>query len=171
MPYEDVPEFIRALHQRQDGSVAAVALEFLILTAARSGEVLGMKWSEAPDFETNRLWTIPAKRMKGGREHKVPLSDRAIEILRRRYEQRAIGDYVFTAHRRPTPLDEKAMRQILRKMGVSATVHGFRSSFRDWAGDETDHARETAEACLAHQAGDDTERRYRRRTALKKRRE
>jgi integrase len=173
MPYEDVPEFMPALRQRQNNSVAAVALEFGILTAARPDETRGMRWSEVVDFEKNRLWSIPAERMKEGRAHTVPLPDRPLELLKRRYEQRAIGcDYVFSAHRRPTPLDEKAMRQILRKMGVvGATVKGFRSSFSDWAGDETDFASETIEACLAHAVGNQSARAYRRRTALEKRRE
>jgi integrase len=169
MPYEDVPEFVQALRQYQNNSVAAVALEICVLTAARSGEILGMRRSEV-DLE-NRIWTIPAARMKGGRGHIVPLSDRAIELLKRRYEQRGISDYVFTAHRRPTPMDEKSMRQILHKMNKSVTVHGFRSSFRDWCGDETNFAREAVEACLAHVVGNASETAYRRRTALEKRRE
>lgn len=169
MLYEDLPEFVQALRQHQNNSVAAIALEICVLTAARSGEILGMRWSEV-DLE-NRTWTIPAARMKGGREHVVPLSDRAVELLKRRYEQRGISDYVFTAHRRPTPMDEKSMRQILHKINKSVTVHGFRSSFSDWAGDETDFASETIEACLAHAVGNQSARAYRRRTALKKRRE
>ena len=171
MPYEDVPEFMRALRQHQNSSVAAVALEFCMLTATRSIETRGMKWSEIPDFEKNRLWTIPKERMKKGRrEHTVPLPARALEILTRRKEQAVGKQHVFFAHQRDEPLDETSMRRVLREMGKSVTVHGFRSSFRDWAGDETDHARETAEACLAHQVGNDVERRYRRRTALEKRR-
>jgi integrase len=157
-------------------------LEVAILTACRSGEVLGMRWSEIGyDFENenripkhfeNRVWTIPAKRMKARREHVVPLSDRVIEILSRRWEHRIDGsDLVFFAHQRPTPLDEKSMRELLRKMKVKATPHGFRSSFSDWAGDETDFADETIEFCLAHQVKDSTRRAYRRRTALEKRRE
>jgi integrase len=139
MPYKQVPEFIRELRQRQNGSVAAVALEFCILTATRSCEIRGMEWPELGDLE-KRVWTIPAERMKPGREHTVPLSDRPLELLKRRKEH-AVGQHVFSAHRRDTPLDEKSMRQILRKMGFKVTVHGFRSSFRDWAGDETDYAR------------------------------
>ena len=166
MPYEHVPKFIRALRQRQDRSVAAVALEFCILTATRSNETLGMRWSEV-DFE-NRIWTIPANRMKKGREHQVPLSDRAIEILKRRQEHKH-GDYVFFGYQRDKALDDKSMRLVLHKMGVKATTHGFRSSFRDWAGDETDYARETIEECLAHLVGNTTEQAYRRRTGLEKR--
>jgi integrase len=179
MDYEEVPQFIRALRQRQDRSVAAVALEFCILTATRSSETLGMRWSEIGyDFENenripkhfeNRDWTMPGKRMKKGREYVVPLSDRAIEILRRRKEH-ALSDYVFFGYQRDKALDDKSMRLVLHKMGVKATVHGMRSSFRDWAGDETDYARETIEECLSHLVGNTTEQAYRRRTSLEKRR-
>lgn len=179
MPYEQVPEFIRALRQRQDRSVAAVALEFCILTATRSSETLGMQWSEIGyDFENenripkhfeNRNWTIPKERMKKGRIHQVPLSDRAIEILKRRKEH-AHSDYVFFGYQRDKGLDDKSMRLVLHKMKVNATVHGFRSTFRDWAGDKTDYARETIEECLAHLVGNTTEQAYRRRTGLEKRR-
>ena len=129
-----------------------------------------MPWSEVR-WE-NKLWIIPKERMKEGREHIVPLSNRALELLKRRKEQRAIGDYVFSAHQRDTPLDEKAMRQILRKIGViGATVHGFRSTFRDRAGDNpADYTREAIEMCLAHLVGNPAEQAYRRRTALEKRR-
>jgi integrase len=172
MPYEDVPGFIQVLRARQSNSAAAVALEFCLLTAARSAEVRGMRWSEV-DLE-NRLWTVPKARMKGGREHSVPLSDRAVEILNRQEERKQCGvdHYVFFAHQRhDKPLDEKGMRGLLRKMGIKdATVHGFRSSFSDWGGDETDYARETIEECLAHRVGNTTTQAYRRRTALVKRR-
>jgi integrase len=172
MDYEDVPAFVQALRQRQGSSVAAVALEFTILTAVRSAEVLGMRWCEV-DWD-RRIWTIPATRTKASREHMVPLADRAIELLKRREElaaEHSAGGYVFFAFRRQDrPLDEKSMYMLLRKMGKGVTVHGFRSSFRDWAGDETDFHRETIEGCLAHVAGDKVEQAYRRRTALEKRR-
>jgi integrase len=170
LPYEDVSEFMRTLRQHQDSSVAAVALEFCILTATRSGEVRGMKRSElGPD---NLYWTIPAARLKrgSGRDHIVPLSPRAMEIINQR-EKHRVGEYVFTAHRRPTPLDEKAMREILRKIKPGVTVHGFRSSFKDWCGDETDYPRDLVEQCLSHQVGNAVERAYRRRSSLARRRE
>jgi integrase len=173
MPHEDVPEFMRTLRQHQNSSVAAVALEVLILTATRSGEVRGMKWSEL--FLDNQVWVIPKERLKRGkREHIVPLSPRVVELLNRRKEQAGRDQYVFSAHRRDTPLDEKSMRQILRKTKTTSapvTVHGFRSSFRDWAGDETDYPRESIEECLSHQVGNAVERAYRRRTGLEKRTE
>jgi integrase len=173
LSYEDMPEFMRTLRQHQDSSVAAVALEFCILTATRSGEVRGMKRSElGPD---NLYWTIPAARLKkgkkgGGRDHIVPLSPRAQELIKRRLEH-TVGDYVFSAHGRNKPLDEKAMREILHKIKPGVTVHGFRSSFRDWCGEETEYPRELAEECLSHQVGNAVERAYRRRSSLGRRRE
>jgi len=174
LPYESMPEFMPALRQHQDSSVAAVALEFCILTATRSGEVRGMKKTElGPD---NLYWTIPAARLKKGkrggerRDHIVPLSPRAREIVNWRLKH-TIGDYVFSAHGRNRPLDEKAMREILRKIKPGVTVHGFRSTFRDWAGDETDFPRELIEECLQHSVGNAVERAYRRRSSLEKRRE
>jgi integrase len=167
MPYEDISEFMRVLRQREGNSVGAQALEFLILTATRSGEVRGMKRSElGPE---NLYWTIPAARMKASRDHIVPLSPRAREIVDWRLKH-TIGDYVFSAHGRNRPLDEKAMRGILHKIKPGVTVHGFRSTFRDWAGDETDFPRDLIEECLSHQVGNAVERAYRRRSSLETRR-
>jgi integrase len=169
MDYDDVPGFIQALRQRQSNSVAAVALEFLLITAARSGEVRGMLWPEVK-FE-DRLWIIPKERTKTGREHRVPLSDRAMEILKRQQE-RGADHYVFFAHQRHhKPLDEKSMRDLLRKMRIKATVHGFRSSFKDWAEDTTGFPSARIEECLAHRIGNKAEQAYRRKDALKKRHE
>jgi integrase len=169
MPYEDMSEFMRALRQHEDSSVAAVALEFCILTTTRSGEVRGMKKTELG--LGNQIWTIPAARLKrgDGRDHIVPLSPRAQELIKRRLEH-TVGDYVFSAHGRNRPLDEKAMRGILRKIKPGVTVHGFRSTFRDWAGDETDFPRDLIEECLSHQVGNAVERAYRRRSSLATRR-
>jgi integrase len=158
LDYRAVPSFMRQL-EGQPGA-AAVALRLLILTAARSGEVLGAQWSEF-DFEA-RVWTVPATRMKGGREHHVPLSGEALDTLARLPRT---GDKLFS-------LSNMAMPMLLRRMGRNdITVHGFRSSFRDWCGDQTSFPREVAEAALAHATGDATERAYRRGTALEKRRE
>jgi len=165
MPYHDLAAFIGRL--REDGSVAALALEFLILTAARSGEVLGARWSEIDLDE--KIWTLPANRMKAGREHRVPLSGRAVAILRQLAEIRT-GDFVFLGQRKNGPLWHMAMHMTLRRMNADATVHGFRSSFRDWAGDETPFPRETVETALAHAVGNQVERDYRRSDALEKRR-
>jgi len=167
MPYEDVPALVSELQKSE--ATAARALEFLILTAARSGEVLGATWSEF-DLEA-RLWTVPASRMKAGREHRVPLSDRATAILKRLFEAR-ISDFVFPGQKPKRPLSATAIVMLLRRLKVAQyTVHGFRSAFRDWAGDRTDFPREIAEATLAHRVGDATERAYRRGDALEKRRD
>jgi integrase len=166
MAYSDVPEFIDKLRGR-DG-MAALALAFVILTAARSGEVLGALWSEI-DLG-GKVWTIPATRMKAGREHRVPLSGPAVAILERLAGAKT-SVFVFPGQRGGKSLSNKAIELVLRRMNVEGvTVHGFRSSFRDWCGNETSFPREICEAALAHVAGDATERAYRRGDALEKRR-
>jgi integrase len=166
MPYPDVPEFIDKLRERE--ATAAMGLEFLILTAARSGEVLGARWSEI-DLES-KVWTIPAARMKAGREHRVPLSGRAMAILTRLAEAKT-GEHVFSGQRPGKPLSPASLTMALRRLQINrATIHGFRSSFRDWAGNETHFPRELAEAALAHVIGDKSEQAYRRSDALEKRR-
>ena len=166
MPYEKVPAFLLQLQHRE--SISALALEFLILTAARTGEILGAKWNEI-DLDT-KIWTVPAIRMKAGREHRVPLVDRAINILKQVHEARS-GDFVFPGQKVDKPLSGMALDMVLRRMNIDdATVHGFRSSFRDWAGNETHFPREIAEQALAHVIGDKAEQAYRRGDALSKRR-
>jgi integrase len=161
LPYPDIPGFIAKL--REVESIHALALEFLVLTAARSGEVLGATWDEI-DLAA-KLWTIPAARMKAGLEHRVPLSPRALAILERMAELRT-GDLVFAGHRRR----DLSNSSLARLCPAGVTVHGFRSSFRDWCGNETSFPREIAEQALAHATGDATERAYRRGDALEKRR-
>ena len=165
MPFDQVAGFIHDLRDRQ--GVAPRALEFLILTAARSGEVLGARWDEI-DLQ-GRLWTVPRGRMKAAREHRVPLCDRAMAILAELQGARS-GDLVFPGLRRGKSLSSMALEMTLRRMKADTTVHGFRSSFRDWAGEATNFPREVAEAALAHVVGDETERAYRRGDALQKRR-
>jgi len=166
LPYDQLPTFMTELRTRD--ATAAAALEFCILTAARSGEVFGARWEEM-DL-SNKLWTVPAQRMKAAREHRVPLSARAIEILQGLQEART-GDFVFGGRKPNQPLSGMAMEMLLRRMNMNdVTVHGFRSAFRDWAGNETDFARELAEAALAHVIGDQAEQAYRRGDALEKRR-
>jgi integrase len=167
MPYDEVAGFVADLRGRE--ALAALALELCILTAARSGEVLGMRWDEI-DFE-KKVWTVPAHRMKAGREHRVPLSQRATDILARLGEGRS-GDFVFPGQRSEKPLSNMAMEMMLRRMKIeNATTHGFRSSFRDWAGNETGYPRELIETALAHVIGDKAEQAYRRSDALEKRRQ
>jgi integrase len=170
VPHEEVPQLIADLRQRR--SVSALALEFTILTAARTGEVLGATWAEI-DLE-RRLWIIPAGRMKAAREHIVPLSDRTIEIIGSLLIPGAKprpSDRLFPSARRGVPLSNMAMLEMLRgTLGKNATVHGFRSSFRDWCGDETSFPRDVIEFALAHGINDKTEEAYRRKTAIEKRR-
>lgn len=167
MPYAEVPAFIARLRERE--ALAALAMEFTILTAARSGEVLEARWNEID--VAGKVWTVPAIRMKAGREHRVPLAGRVLEILERLSETRT-GEYVFPGQRAGRPLSNMSMEMVLRRMGANdVTVHGFRSAFRDWAGNETHFAREVAEAALAHVVGDKAEQAYRRGDALEKRRE
>ncbi|HEV7912070.1 MAG TPA: integrase arm-type DNA-binding domain-containing protein [Methylocella sp.] len=165
MPYEEIAGFMVDLRARDD--VAARALEFTILCAARTGEVLGMRWPEV-DLEKG-VWAVPANRMKGEREHRVPLSGRALEILREMHKGRE-GDFVFPGQNPGKPLGPKALKMVLVKMKIAATVHGFRSSFRDWAGNETGYPRDLIETALAHLIGDQAEQAYRRSDALEKRR-
>src|SRR3954452_10019443 len=139
--------------------VAPDALEFTLLTAARTGEVLEARWQEV-ELKT-RLWTIPASRTKAGREHRVPLSDRALEILRGLADARA-SEFVFPGLKRNRPLSSIAMQAVMRRMNVDATVHGFRSAFRDWTGESTQFPREVAEAARAHQMDDSVERAWAR---------
>jgi integrase len=164
MEYIDLPAFLPRVRSAE--AMAARALEFLILTAARSGEVLGAQWDEF-DLE-GALWTVPAARMKAGVEHRVPLVETALNILRPLHEAR-VSDYVFPGQKPKKPLSNMAMEMLLRRMKIEVTVHGFRSSFRDWAGDRTTFPRELAEAALAHKVGDAVEQAYRRSDALEKR--
>lgn len=168
LPHGSVPTFVAELQKRR--ATAALALEFAILTAARSGEVLGATWAEVD--RKAKIWTVPAVRMKAGKEHRVPLSDRALEILDAAATERTDGDFVFPGPRKGKPLSNMAMAMLLRvrMKRPEITVHGFRSSFRDWAGEETSFPREVAEAALAHTVGDEVERAYRRADALEKRR-
>jgi integrase len=167
MPYADVHAFMARLRERP--ATAARSLEFGVLTAARSGEILGAQWPEI-DLDA-RVWTIPAKRMKAGREHRVPLSGRAVAILRE-METGRTSDFVFPGLKRGRPLSATAFEMLLRRMGIKdATTHGFRSAFRDWTGNETNFPRELAEHALAHVIGDKAEQAYRRSDALERRRE
>jgi len=166
MPFLELPDFMGRLSKRD--SISARALEFAILTAARTGEVIGAKWSEI-DLNAG-VWIVPADRMKGGKEHQVPLSKRAIEALESLPRER--GGYVFPGAKAKAPLSNMAMLELLRGMDSNgSTVHGFRSTFRDWAGDRTNFARDVIEHALAHRIKDKAEAAYRRSAALEKRRQ
>jgi integrase len=156
LPYTDAPAFMADLRSRN--SLSARALEFTILTGVRTGETIGATWDEI-DFAA-KTWTIPASRMKAGKAHKVPLSDRAAEILASLPRE---GEHIF-------PLSNMAMLELLRGMRPGTTVHGFRSTFRDWAAERTSYPNHVAEAALAHTIGDKVEKAYRRGDLFEKRR-
>lgn len=166
LPFKEVPEFACWLCQRV--SIGRLALEFLILTAARSGEVRGCCWSEL-DLK-KKLWTIPAERMKAGNAHVVPLSDGALDVLARAKRLRSpVSDLVFPGQNPRLQLSDMTLLKILRDKGADVTVHGFRSSFRDWVAEETSYPGEVAEAALAHTIPNRVEAAYRRTDFLEKR--
>ena len=154
--------------QKVDG-LGSLAMQFTILTAARTGEAIGAAWPEI-DFD-KAVWIVPASRMKGKREHRVPLSKAALEILRARHDVTAGTGFVFPGAKRDTHLSDMAMFETLRRMGRNdITVHGFRSTFRDWVEESTNFASSVAEAALAHVVGDKVEAAYRRGDLFEKRR-
>jgi len=167
MPYTDLPAFMADLRERD--SVSAWALEWTVLTAARTSETTGARISEID--VAARVWNVPGERMKSGRPHRVPLCDRALEIFAAVPRDGAGDGYLFPGAKRGRPLSNMAMLELLRGMtGGAFTVHGFRSSFRDWAAEATSYPAEVAEMALAHRIGDETERAYRRGDVLAKRR-
>jgi integrase len=170
LPYTEINRLTQAL--RQNGSVSAMALEFLVLTAVRTHNVIGAVWEEI-DFE-NRIWVIPAEKMKGRkrnrREHRVPLSSRAVEILKNLYELKT-GDAVFPGRSKGGFLSNAAMDKLLQQtLGIDATVHGMRSTFRDWASERTAYPHEVCEMALAHTIRNQAEAAYRRGDLIEKRR-
>jgi integrase len=167
LPFADVPEFMARLGKRD--ALSARALEFLILTGTRSSEGRGALWSEI--HLNARLWVLPPERMKAAKEHRVPLSDAAMSVLEPLSELRT-GDNVFPNISGKGCISETALRKLMSRMEAGAlTMHGFRSAFRDWAGEKTPFPRDVAEMAIAHVVGDQTERAYRRGDALEKRRE
>lgn len=169
LPYADIYPFMKSVEQ-QDGT-GALALQFLILTASRTSEALGARWSEIDEAKAE--WRIPADRMKGHREHRVPLGREALAILEQAKALRVgKGDVIFPSPRGDTPLSNMALAVLLRRMNRGdITVHGFRSTFRDWCAEVTAFPREIAEACLAHVSGDKVEGAYLRTDFMGKRRQ
>ena len=161
MPYDQLPALMVELRV-QDG-IDARALEFTILTAARVSEAVGARWSEI----SGDVWTIPAERMKGGKPHRVPLSRRAMDLLKALPRN---GDLIFPGPKLGRALNINAPRKLLIDMGHSVTVHGFRSSFRDWVAERTSYPNHVAEAALAHAVADKVEKAYRRTDLFEKRR-
>lgn len=170
LPYQEVATFLSTL--RDQSGPTALALEFLILTAARTGETIGASWEEI-SF-SDRMWVIPAGRIKSHREHRVPLSARALEILnllKGNTPEEELEGYIFKGQKEMEHLSSMAMLKLLARMNRSdITVHGFRSTFRDWVSECTDYSREVAEMALAHTVGDKVEAAYRRGDLLEKRR-
>jgi integrase len=169
LPYPELPEFIGKLRASGLGEVTKLAFELLVLTAARTGEVLGARWEEF-DLE-NAIWTIPAERMKAGQKHRVPLARRCIQLLRRAKQLSANSDLVFPGRSSTKPISNMVFLMALRRMGLQVTAHGFRSAFRDWAAEQTHFAREVCEKALAHTIKDKTEAAYQRGDLLDRRRE
>ena len=168
LPHGKVAGAVRAVRASRARRVVKLAFEFMVLTAARSGEARGARWAEI-DLAAG-VWTVPAKRMKTNREHRVPLCRRALAILdaARTLSQR--GPLAFPTAR-GRPLKDMALSELLRDLGIAAVPHGFRSSFRDWAAEETDHPREVAEAALAHTVRNPVEAAYARSDLFERRRE
>jgi len=171
MPFGEIADFMKLLKARP--ALAARSLELTILTACRTGEVIGAR---IPEFElAKRVWIVPADRMKGRIEHRVPLNGAALALVKQLIAEQADdgieSEYLFPDGSGEKPISNMAMNMLLRRMGqLTYTVHGFRSTFRDWAGETTDHPREVVEAALAHVVGSEVERAYRRGDALEKRR-
>ena len=163
MPYEAIPAFMAKLRERE--AMAALALEFVILTATRTSEVLGATWAEV-DLD-KAIWTVPAARMKAGKEHRIPLSPRAVEILE---AVKPLGKESLFPADKGGKLSTMAMSMLLRRMKLDCTVHGFRSGFRDWAAECTGYAHEVCEMALAHVIGNKSEAAYRRGDLFDKRR-
>jgi integrase len=163
LPYADLPTFMAELRARN--GISALALEWTILTCVRTGETVGARWSEV-DHES---WTVPAARMKGGRDHRVPLCDRALQILEA-VPREAGSDFIFPGGRAKAPISNMAMLELLRGMRPGLTVHGFRSTFRDWAAEKTNYQNHVVEMALAHVVGDKVEAAYRRGDLFEKRR-
>jgi integrase len=169
LPYAEMGRFVVCLREHE--GVGARALEFLILTAMRTGEVIGARWDEFDLAE--KLWTVPGARMKAGKEHRVPLSGRALAIIEGMKAQRVNDhEFVFPGARPRKPLSNMAMLKVLQRMGrKDLTAHGFRSSFRDWAAERTSFPHEVAEMALAHTVADKVEAAYRRGDLFQKRRQ
>jgi integrase len=169
LSYKEVPSFVASLKASGLSEQVRLAFEFLILTASRTNEVLGMTWSEVSTDE--RVWTVPPERMKAKRSHRVPLSSRAVEILSAAKPLALGSRYVFPSHSSNKPLSNMVFLMALRRMKIDVTAHGFRSSFLDWASEQTNFAREVCEAALAHTIRNKVEAAYRRGDLFEKRRQ
>jgi integrase len=169
LPYVEVPGFVAALRTWPSAQIALACMEFLILTATRSGEVRFAQWPEI-DWAA-ATWTLPAERTKAGRAHVVPLANQALHLLRSIRPSPPGSGLIFPGQKLGAPLSDMTLSMILRRMGLKAVPHGFRSAFRDWAAERTDFPREIAEAALAHAVPSKVEAAYRRTDYFDRRRE
>ncbi|MEM7042749.1 MAG: site-specific integrase [Pseudomonadota bacterium] len=167
LPYAEVAGFMRQLRDSNAGEIVKLAFEFTILTATRTGEVLSARWDEID----GDVWTVPAERMKTGREHRVPLTSRCVEILQNAKLFSDECGYIFPGQSRGKSLSNMSFLMTLRRMGLKVTGHGFRSAFRDWAAEQTNYPRDVCEMALAHTIRDKTEAAYRRGDLFEKRRQ
>lgn len=170
IPFADIPNFLPKLRER--ASIGRLALELLIFTAARSGEIRSAKWGEV-DLDS-RLWIVPGERMKAGREHVVPLSQQAVTVLQHarlgRRNEADPAELIFPGMKKDASMSDMTLTKVMRSFGLKATPHGFRSSFKDWAAETIEFPNELSEAALAHTIPNKTEAAYRRSTMLEKRR-
>ncbi|WP_323769031.1 tyrosine-type recombinase/integrase [Antarctobacter sp.] len=169
LPYQDVSRFLQSVQASKAGAVTKLAIEFLILTAARSGEARNAVWSEV-DLGAG-IWTVPADRMKSKREHRVPLSPRAVEILTAARGFSDGSELIFPGTKRGRPLSDMTLSKLTKELGFDVDIHGFRTSFRTWAQEQTDAPREVAEAALAHTIRNQAEAAYARSDLFERRRE
>ena len=169
LPYDKVADAIRKVRDSEAGIATKLAFEFLVLTATRSGEAREAVWSEVDLGK--KVWTIPAERMKAKKEHKVPLTDRCVAILNEAKPlKKDDSDLVFPGTRADKPLSDMTLSKLMKELAIPAVPHGFRSSFRDWAGEQTHHPREVIEFALAHVIKDKAEAAYARSDLFEKRR-
>ena len=168
LPHREVASVIRTVHSSAAVPAARIAFEFLVLTAARWAEVRWAEWSEID--RDGGVWTVPARRMKTNRQHRVPLCGRALEILEAAQTLREGASPLVFTHGQGKPLHDSMLRRLLRELGIAAVPHGFRSSFRDWAAEETNHPREVIEAALAHVVQNRVEAAYARSDLFERRR-
>ena len=168
LPYQDVPAAIRKVRLSNARPLMRLCFEFLVLTASRSGEVRNAEWSEI-DWE-QATWTVPAERIKARREHRVPLSSQAVALLQGAWELSGTGQYVFPGPRSGGPISDMGLTQLLRREQVDCVPHGFRSSFRDWAAEQSGASWAVCESALAHSVGNSVEASYMRSDLLDQRR-
>ncbi len=173
LPYAEVAGCVEAVNASGAGATTKLALEFLILTATRSGETREARWEEfdfhGADGATSATWIIPKERIKMKRDHRVPLSGRALEILRDAEALSDSSELVFPSYKKGKPLSDMTLSKLVKELGFEADVHGFRTSFRTWAQEQTNFPREVAEAALAHKLGDAAEQAYARSDLFEKR--